>query len=217
MAYNDSERADGVIRIHPLTVRVTHWINVLAVLVMVTSGWRIYDASPLFGFAFPPGITLGGWLAGALLWHFAAMWVLAVNGLVYIIYGVFSGHFRRTLLPLSPAAIGREIAGVLRGRLHHELGVYNAVQRLAYLGVILVLIVLVLSGLAIWKPVQFQELAMLMGDYEGARRVHFFAMALLVLFIAVHVLLVILVPRTFLPMWSGRARVHKPAVPAPDV
>src|SRR5689334_6631733 len=78
-----AERSGWVI--HPVWVRITHWINALAVIVMITSGWQIYNASPLFGFVFPPAITLGGWLAGALLWHFAAMWVLAVNGLIYFI------------------------------------------------------------------------------------------------------------------------------------
>jgi len=214
LAFGKTEQSGRVIRVHPLTVRVTHWINALAVLVMVTSGWRIYDASPLFAFVIPPGVTLGGWLAGALLWHFAAMWVLALNGLIYLAYGVLSGHFPRTLLPLSPTAIIRDLVEALRGRLPHELGIYNAVQRLAYLGVILVLVALVLSGLALWKPVQFQGLAALMGGYEGARLVHFFAMCLLVVFVVVHVVMVILVPRTFLPMWSGRARVRQPSAPA---
>ncbi len=214
MASGQTRRAGSITRIHPLTVRVTHWVNALAVLIMVMSGWRIYDASPLFDFVIPQGVTLGGWLAGALLWHFAAMWVLAINGVVYVAYGIFSGHFRRSMFPLSPAALVRDVAGALRGRLHHELGAYNAVQRFAYLGVIAVLFVLVLSGLAIWKPVQFQHIAALMGGYEGARRVHFFAMSLLVVFVAVHVALVILVPRTFLPMWTGRVRGR--SVPAAD-
>ena len=80
------------VKVHPLVVRITHWINVLAVLMMVTSGWRIYNASPLFDFRFPTELTLGGWLAGALQWHFAAMWLLAINGLVYVVYGIVSGH-----------------------------------------------------------------------------------------------------------------------------
>jgi thiosulfate reductase cytochrome b subunit len=214
LAFGKTEQSGNIIRIHPLTVRVTHWINALAVLVMLTSGWRIYDASPLFAFVIPPGVTLGGWLAGALLWHFAAMWVLALNGLIYLAYGTASRHFRRTLLPLTPTAILRELVDALRGRLSHELGIYNAVQRVAYLGVIVVLVTLVLSGLALWKPVQFQGLAALMGGYEGARLVHFFAMCLLVVFVIVHVLMVILVPRTFLPMWSGRAKVRRHSAPA---
>ena len=94
----------------------------------------------------------------------------------------------------------------MRGRIAHEVGVYNAVQRAAYIGVIGVIVVLILSGLAIWKPVQFQELAALMGGFEGARWVHFVAMALVVLFIIVHVIMVALVPRTFLPMLTGHAR-----------
>ena len=169
------------VSIHPLIVRVTHWINALAILVMVTSGWRIYNASPLFSFRFPNEITLGGWLAGALQWHFAAMWLLVLNGLVYVAYGIVSGHFRRKLFPITPVAVLRDVKEALRGKLAHEdLSMYNAAQRAAYLAIILCLVVLVLSGLMIWKPVQFYELGLLMGDYEGARVVHFCAMALMV-------------------------------------
>ena len=194
--------------IHPLIVRVTHWVNALATLVMVTSGWRIYNASPLFDFTFPPGITLGGWLAGALQWHFAAMWLLAVNGLVYVTYGIVSGHFRRKLLPVTPGAVLSDVGAALRGKLaHDDLRVYNAAQRAAYLGAVVLGIILILSGLVIWKPVQFYTLSIIMSDYEGARYVHFFAMAALVLFVIVHVVMVALVPRTFATMFTGRARV----------
>ena len=193
------------VMIHPLVVRIGHWINAFAIFVMILSGWRIYNASPLFSFDFPSGITLGGWLGGALQWHFAAMWLLVINGLVYVLYGVFSGHYRGSFFPLTPRTIMNEFTNVFRGRLSHRVGTYNALQKLAYLVVILLAIVLVLSGLCIWKPVQFQSLAALMGGYEGARLVHFFAMAGVVGFIVVHVTLVILVPRTLLPMFSGRA------------
>jgi len=197
-----------LVTIHPLPVRITHWINVLAILVMVLSGWRIYNAAPLFAFKFPTAWTLGGWLAGALQWHFAAVWLFVINGLVYTGYGVLSGHFRRKFLPVTPRALLRDIGQALRGNLAHDnLAVYNAAQRAAYLGAIVLAVVLVLSGLAIWKPVQLQELAALMGDYEGARYVHFFAMVLLLLFVAVHVVMVALVPRTFPAMLTGRARV----------
>jgi len=199
-------QADWV-KIHPLVVRITHWINALAVLVMVASGWRIYNASPLFPFRFPNELTLGGWLAGALQWHFAAMWLLALNGLAYLAYGIFSGHFRRKLLPIAPRAAIRDVLEALRGRLSHEdLSMYNAAQRAAYLAIILCAIVLVLSGLAIWKPVQLQEIAALMGGYEGARFLHFFAMALMVFIVLVHIVMVILVPRSFPTMITGRAR-----------
>ena len=195
------------VRVHPVVVRVTHWINVLAVLIMLTSGWRIYNASPLFDFRFPNELTLGGWLAGALQWHFAAMWLFALNGLVYVVYGIVSGHFRRKLLPIGPRAVLHDIRQALRGKLaHDDLSVYNAAQRAAYLALIVALAVLILSGLAIWKPVQLQELAALMGGYEGARFVHFFAMAIMVAIVLVHVLMVILVPRTFPTMIIGRTR-----------
>src|SRR5712691_4748260 len=195
------------VKVHPLVVRVTHWINAFAILIMVASGWRIYNASPLFPFRFPNELTLGGWLAGALQWHFAALWLLVLNGLVYVAYGIFSGHFRRKLLPLTPRAVLNDVVAALRGKLAHEdLAVYNAAQRAAYLAIILCLGVLVLSGLAIWKPVQLQELAWLMGGYEGARVVHFVAMALMVIIVLVHIVMVILVPRTFPTIITGRAR-----------
>lgn len=197
---------DREIPVHPLVVRITHWVNVFAMLIMISSGWRIYNASPLFEFRIPPELTMGGWLAGALQWHFAAMWLLALNGLVYLLYGVVSRHFKSSFLPLTPRSIWGEFKNVLHGRISHEIGVYNAVQRAAYIGVIGVIIALILSGLAIWKPVQFQELAALMGGYEGARVVHFVAMSLVVLFIVVHVVMVALVPRTFLPMLTGHAK-----------
>ena len=195
------------VRIHPLVVRITHWVNALAILIMVASGWRIYNSSALFDFTFPNALTLGGWLAGALQWHFAAMWLLAINGLVYLAYGIFSGHFRRKLLPITPRAVLHDVLEALRGKLaHDDLSVYNAAQRSAYVAIILCAIVLVLSGLAIWKPVQMQELAALFGGYEGARLLHFFAMAILVLIVLVHIVMVALVPRTFPTMITGRAR-----------
>jgi thiosulfate reductase cytochrome b subunit len=195
------------VAVHPLAVRITHWVNALAVLMMITSGWQIYNASPLFAFTFPGGITLGGWLAGALQWHFAAMWLFVLNGVVYLTYGIVSGHFRRKLLPISPPAVFRDVLNAFRGKLaHDDLSVYNAAQRAAYVALILALVVLVASGLAIWKPVQLYWLARLMGDYEGARLLHFFAMSAVAFIVLVHVAMVILVPRTFPSMFTGRIR-----------
>jgi thiosulfate reductase cytochrome b subunit len=191
--------------IHPAWVRVTHWINVVAMVVMIGSGWEIYNASPLFPFVFPRGITLGGWLAGALLWHFAAMWLLAVNGLVYLVLGVLTGRFRRKLVPIRPADVLSDARAALTGKLNHDdLSVYNAVQKLLYLGVILAGIIIVLSGLAIWKPVQLQELTALFGGYDAARYVHFFAMATIVGFLIVHVIMALLVPKSLRAMITGR-------------
>jgi thiosulfate reductase cytochrome b subunit len=191
--------------IHPRWVRATHWINAVAMLVMIGSGWQIYNASPLFPFDFPPAITLGGWLAGALLWHFAAMWVLAINGVVYLALGLATGRFRRKLLPIRPAQVVADLKAALALRLaHDDLSGYNAVQKLLYLGVILAGIVIVLSGLSIWKPVQFQPLTVLFGGYDTARYVHFFAMSAIVAFLCVHVVLAILVPRSLRAMIRGR-------------
>jgi thiosulfate reductase cytochrome b subunit len=191
--------------IHPLTVRLTHWVNALAILIMVMSGWRIYNASPLFAFRFPDEVTLGGWLAGALQWHFAAMWLFAGNLLIYLAYGIFSGRFRLKLWPVTPRAVFRDASDFLGGRLSHaDLSMYNAIQKIFYMVAILAMIILIASGIAIWKPIQFQELAGVMGGYEGARRVHFFAMATVVGFSAIHIVMALLVPRSLLAMVRGR-------------
>jgi thiosulfate reductase cytochrome b subunit len=194
--------------IHPAWVRVTHWVNALAMFVMITSGWRIYNASPLFAFLFPPEITIGDGLdglSGALLWHFAAMWLLVVNGLVYLAMGIVGGRFRRKLLPIRPADVVHDLGAALTGKLSHDdLSVYNAVQRLLYLGVIAAGIVIVLSGISIWKPVQVQELTAVFGGYNAARFVHFFAMAAIAGFLVVHVVLAILVPKSLRAMIRGR-------------
>ena len=191
--------------IHPLWVRITHWINALAMIVMVMSGWQIYDASPLFAFVFPETVTLGGWLAGALLWHFAAMWVLTINGLVYLTFGFVTGRFRRKLLPIRPAEIVADIRDAFAFRLSYDdLSVYNAVQRLLYAGVILAGIVTVLSGLSIWKPVQLQALTALFGGYDAARYMHFFAMTAIVGFLIVHVVLAVIVPKSLRAIIIGR-------------
>jgi thiosulfate reductase cytochrome b subunit len=191
--------------IHPLWVRITHWINVVAMTVMIGSGWEIYNASPLFPFVFPRGITLGGWLAGALLWHFAAMWLLLVNGLVYVTLGIATGRFRRRLIPIRAGEVLADAKAAFTGKLtHDDLAIYNAVQKLLYLGVIVAGVVIVLSGLAIWKPIQLQELTALFGGYEAARYVHFFAMAAIVGFIVVHVIMAFLVPKSLRAIILGR-------------
>ena len=204
---NRAQPAPQWVRIHPLVVRITHWVNAVAIFIMVTSGWRIYNAAPVFPFKFPTELTIGGWLGGGLQWHFAAMWLLAINGLVYLVYGFAAGHFKRKLLPITPAGIVHDVRDALRGKLaHDDLTVYNTAQRAAYVAIIVSIVLLVLSGLAIWKPVQFYSLVVLMGDYEGARIVHFLAMALMVLIVLVHIAMVALVPRTFATMFTGRVR-----------
>jgi thiosulfate reductase cytochrome b subunit len=191
--------------IHPIWLRLTHWVNVIAVFILVMSGWRIYNASPIFFFRIPDSITLGGWLAGALLWHFAAMWILVINGTLYLLLNVFSGRIAHKFLPIRPAEVLHDCLAALRGKLTHaDLRQYNSLQKLAYLFVVLDLIVLVLSGLVIWKPVQFPLLREAMGDYDSARIVHFVCMSLLVAFTVVHLVMVALVPRTLIAMLRGR-------------
>ncbi len=193
--------------IHPRWVRITHWINAIAIFVMIGSGWQIYNASPLFPFTFPRGITIGGWLAGAIMWHLAAMWVLVINGIVYVTLGILSGRFRRKLFPIYPSQVLADIKAALTGHLSHDdLSIYNAVQKLLYLGVILSGVLVVLTGLSIWKPVQLQELTALFGGYDGARYVHFLAMSLIAGFIVVHVVLALLVPKSLRAMIRGDRR-----------
>ncbi|WP_069704761.1 cytochrome b/b6 domain-containing protein [Burkholderia seminalis] len=192
--------------IHPLWVRLFHWLNAAAVIALCLSGWQVYNASPIFRtVTFPPSITLGGWLGGALLWHFAAMWILAGNLFAYLVLGIATGRLRRKLLPLGMRAVFSDLAAALRGKLgHDDPARYNAVQKFAYLGVLLDIGLLVLSGLAIWKPVQFPVLRTLMGGFDNARVVHFVAMSVLVGFFAVHIVMVALVPRSLLTMIRGR-------------
>lgn len=186
--------------IHPWPLRLTHWLNVVAMVVMIGSGWQIYNASPLFNFTFP--YTIGQWLGAAIAWHLAAMWLLAFNGLVYLIWSFASGHYRK-LFPIRPREVLKDLRSAFTFNLKHEAGVYNAVQKLSYVGVLLAGIIAVLSGLAIWKPVQLWFLCNLFGGYFVARYVHFFAMTAICLFILVHLLLVALVPKVLPPMITG--------------
>lgn len=203
--------------IHPAIVRITHWTWALGVLLLLFSGLRIYESEPLFGFYFPVWMTLGGsyedanrlhndfGLAGALLWHFAAMWLLFVSLVVFLVWGFASGHFRRKYLPVRPAEVVSNIGDFFAGRLPHDIGMRNAVQKLLYAFALLAMLVMLLSGLVLWKPVQFHALGLLMGQYEGARYVHFFGMTGIAAFIVVHVALTLLVPKVLPPMITGRA------------
>jgi len=192
--------------IQPAWVRTVHWINAVAMILMIMSGWQIYNASPLFDFLkFSKTITLGDWLGGALLWHFAAMWLLMVNGLVYLALGIATGRFRKKLLPITAGGVISDAKAALTGHLSHDdLTRYNNVQKLLYAGIIVVGIVIVLSGLSIWKPVQLQWLTALFGGYDVARFVHFFCMAAIVAFLVVHVALAVLVPKSLRAMIIGR-------------
>ena len=182
-----------------------HWINAVAMILMIASGWQIYNASPLFNFSFSRSITLGGWLGGALLWHFAAMWLLMINGLAYLITGFATGRFRRKLFPITPSGVLSDLKAALTFKLaHDDLTAYNYVQKLLYAGIILVGIVIVLSGLSIWKPVQLQYLTAVFGGYDVARYVHFICMSLICLFLIVHVALALLVPKSLRAMIIGR-------------
>jgi len=186
--------------VHPLPVRVAHAVNAFAMVCMLMSGWAIYNASPIFAFRFPTWATVGGWLGGSIAWHFAAMWLLVVNGLVYVGYGFASGHFRRVLLPIRKDDFVRDLRQAARFELPHRPGVYNAVQRLLYVVVLLLGVLVVASGLSIWKPVQLFWLTDIFGGYDIARYVHFIAMAGIAGFVVIHLLLVLIVPRTIIPM-----------------
>ena len=173
--------------ISPLYIRITHWLNAVAVIVMIMSGLKIYNASPIFDFLIPKSITLGGWLGGALLWHFAAMWLLVINGLIYLGGNFGTGRIWRKFFPIHPKELLQDILSALKGKLAHEdLSRYNTIQKLAYLAAITDIILLILSGLAIWKPVQFPLLSALMGGFDNARIVHFFAMCFIVFFVIAH-------------------------------
>jgi thiosulfate reductase cytochrome b subunit len=189
-----------------LIVRVMHWIGAFAIICMILSGWQIYNASPILPFVFPRWMTLGGWLAGGIAWHLSAMWLLVANGLAYLVYGIASGHFRRDFLPIVPRTVGHDLIQALRLCLSHRLGDYNAVQRLLYAGVIVVVILTVLTGVSIWKPVQLGWLTDLFGGYDISRYIHFALMSLIMGFLLVHLSLVVVFPRTLISMLVGLRR-----------
>ncbi len=199
-------------RLHPLPVRIMHWINAFAMIVMITSGWGIYnDYVIISGLHFGESLRLGSWAAESLLWHFAGMWFLAINGLLYLLYGVLTGRFRERLFPIRVTDVLRTVNDTLHLRIAHEdLTVYNAVQKLLYIVVILAGISQVVTGLAIWKPIQFSELVSLIGGFQAARIVHFWGMAVIVGFLIVHVALSMLVPSTLWAMLAGGPLISRP-------
>jgi thiosulfate reductase cytochrome b subunit len=197
-------------KMHPLIIRIAHWTNAIAMIIMIMSGWKIYNDEVLFGVLhFPEEIVLGIWAQHALQWHFAFMWVLTLNGVVYLSYGILSGRFRRMLWPVPLREVFSEVVKALTFRLQHaDLTRYNAVQKLLYAGVMLIIIAQVISGLAIWKPVQFSSLVSIFYDFQGARLAHFLGMTAICLFMVVHITLALLVPRTILAMLTGGPRLH---------
>jgi thiosulfate reductase cytochrome b subunit len=207
-------------RLHPLAIRIMHWLNAVTIIVLILSGWAIYNDEVIFGLLhFPSWVTIGAGPEGALQWHFLAMWILAGNGIAYLVYGLCTGRFRRMLLPIRFAEIIAEIRKVLAFKLaHDDLTHYNAVQRVLYIGIIAVIILQVLSGLVIWKPVQFSELGILFHDFQTARLVHFLGMAAVVGFLVLHVTLALIVPKTLVNMLTGGPHLpgKTPAHPAPQ-
>ena len=197
-------------RLHPWPVRIMHWVNAAAMIVMINSGMGIYNDEVIFGWLyFPHWMLIGGWAVDHLLWHFAAMWVLVTNGLAYLAYGVVTGRLRERLWPISAREAIGDVRDALRLKLAHaDLTVYNSVQKLLYIGVMLAAVVQVLSGLALWKPVQFQELTALFGGFQGTRLAHFIGMAGIVGFLVIHVALALLVPRTLVAMIGGGPRLR---------
>ena len=204
-------------RLHPLPVRIMHWINTVAILIMISSGWKIYNDDAIFGWLhFPDSLALGRWAQNGLQWHFFRMWIVAFNGLAYVIYGFATGRFRRMLLPIRLHDLLAAIKDALRLRLAHDDPTqYNAVQRVLYIGVILVVVLIVLSGLALWKPVQFSEFASLFYDFQTTRVIHFLCMTAIVLFLVVHVGLALLVPHTLVAMVTGGPELCDAVDPEP--
>jgi thiosulfate reductase cytochrome b subunit len=207
--------------VQPAVVRVTHWANLVLFALMAGSGLRILIAYPFLGpqgagygwypwqGVAPPGfLTVGGWLAGARHWHFAFAWLFVANAAVYATYLFASGEWRRRLF--FPRRDARNAWGTLlhdlrlRRAAPPPVGLYNGMQRLAYTGVLATAPLLVLSGLALYKPVQLPRLTALLGGYDAARVLHLVALVALALFTVVHVVEVLAHPRTLADMTVGR-------------
>jgi thiosulfate reductase cytochrome b subunit len=206
-------------RLHPLPLRIMHWINTAAIFIMIGSGWKIYNDDAIFPFHFPDSIVIGKWAQYGLQWHFFGMWIFILNGFAYLAYGIATGRFRQKLFPISVRELLATVGEALRLRLgHDDLTHYNAVQKILYLGIMAIGILIVISGLALWKPVQFSELAGLFGSFQTIRLVHFLCMSAIVAFLLVHITLALLVPRSLLAMLTGGPVVDgdRPAATAPD-
>jgi thiosulfate reductase cytochrome b subunit len=187
-----------------------HWINAVAMMVMITSGWGIYnDDVIIHGLHFPGYLRLGEWAAWSVNWHFAGMWFFGINGLVYLTYGLATNRFRERLLPIRPRDIVKTVIETLHFKIAHEdLTVYNAVQKVLYIVAIVACINQALTGLALWKPVQFSVLVSLFGGFQTTRVFHFAGMVVIVGFVIVHVLLAVLVPKTIWAMLAGGPRLE---------
>jgi thiosulfate reductase cytochrome b subunit len=205
-------------RLHPVPVRLMHWINAAAMFIMITSGWGIYDDYVIIpGLHFAQAVRLGSWAVPSLLWHFAGMWLLAVNGLAYLLYGMITGRLRERLLPIRLRDVLQTVRDTLHLHIEHDdLTVYNAVQKLLYIVVIVAGISQVVTGLLIWKPVQFSSGVAVLGGFQAVRFEHFLGMTVIVGFVVVHVALSILVPRTLWAMLSGGPRLPGPTLRSPD-
>ncbi len=197
-------------KLHPPAMRVMHWLNVVAMLIMIPSGWGIYDDNPILGWLyFPDWAALGHEAQDRLLWHYAGMWLLVLNGLSYLIYGVVTGRFLKRFFPIRVSEFIETVRETLRLHLAHEdLTHYNAVQKFLYLVVIVAGVLQVFTGLAIWKPVQLAGLTALFGGFQSARVLHFLGMSVIVGFVVVHVALALLVPKTLWAMLTGGPRVN---------
>ncbi len=205
-------------QLHPLPLRIMHWTNAIAIFIMIGSGWKIYNDDVIFGWLhFPDAVVIGKWAQYGLQWHFFGMWIFVLNGLAYLGYGITTGRFRQKLFPVSIPEILATVGDALRFKLgHDDLTHYNAVQKILYLGIILIGILIVISGLALWKPVQFSELAFLFGSFQTIRLVHFLCMSAIVLFLIVHVALALLVPKSLVAMLTGGPVIRDGAMTVAD-
>ena len=202
---------------HPVFVRVTHWVNFVALAIMVSSGLRIYNASPLFSFGMPSWVTLGGWLAGARMWHFFGMWLFVANGISWVLYNLISRHGRTTTL-FNRGDVGGVLPMILyymRIRKDHPPSrKYNSLQKLAYTTIPIVALGAVTTGVAIYWPVQFGFITSAFGNYDTARVWHFIFMAALVGFFGGHIFMVTISGwSNFMSMitgWKNEARSASP-------
>ena len=203
-------------------VRVTHWVNVIALPLMVASGLRIFNAYPAFarkgetfccypfeGKSIPAAFTFGGWLAGARHWHFAVMWLLVINALIYLGFLYLHGEWRDLAPRRGDVHRAWEMIQfyAFARRDHPHQGKHNTLQKSAYFAMPIIAAIIVLSGISIWKPVQLHWLTMLFGGYVWARYVHFVAMIVLVGLVLGHVFMVFAVDPYSIPsMITGRYR-----------
>ncbi len=196
----------GRVPIYALWLRICHIVHAFSAIMLMSSGWAIYNADPLYDFLFPKHISLGLYLTEALRWHFLLAWILLLTSVIYSVSRLVLNLGGPSIRHFSLMSILDTLYNAMRFSLFYRRGEYNPLQRLMYTGIFILSLMLVFSGVALWKPVQFNLLIDMFFGYEVVRHIHFWLMIVLFCFLIVHVCMILIHPSTLMNMIFGATR-----------